>query len=223
MKKFVAGAALAGVLGILWYPSLHSNPSFNGTAAGCGGSGCHTFQTGLLSVTQPGGLGVEVAVSGTTSRVAGELVDSAGTVVAAVNSTNSNPFLLTAPGPGRYRVNAGFRSPSRRWDSTGVVLVLTGVEQSGGSTTPSDFRLDQNYPNPFNPLTTIGYYVPSSGRVSLKVFDSAGEEVAHLVDHWQEAGRHSVAWDGTSHPSGVYFYRLTAGKHTEARKLVLLR
>jgi hypothetical protein len=88
---------------------------------------------------------------------------------------------------------------------------------------PAVFALHQNYPNPFNPVTHIRYELPERGRVSLRVYDLLGREVAVLVDGEAEAGRHIAAFDGGGRASGVYFYRLTAGGFTETRAMVLTR
>jgi len=88
---------------------------------------------------------------------------------------------------------------------------------------PAQFLLEQNYPNPFNPSTTITFSLPRSGEVRLRVFNLLGEEVATLFSGHKDAGTHTVQWDATGQPSGVYFYRLRAGDFTQTRKLVLLR
>lgn len=88
---------------------------------------------------------------------------------------------------------------------------------------PQNYVLLQNYPNPFNPTTTIRFSIPKAGDVSLKIFNLLGEEVATLTSGHREVGTHTVEWDATKQPSGVYFYRLQAGEFTETRKLVLLR
>lgn len=69
-----------------------------------------------------------------------------------------------------------------------------------------------NYPNPFNPATTIRYNLPASGHVTLKVYDILGREVATLINGEQQAGKHTVTFNGSTLSSGVYFYRLEAGK-----------
>jgi hypothetical protein len=89
--------------------------------------------------------------------------------------------------------------------------------------TPADFRLSQNYPNPFNPATMIEYTVKQAGVVSLKVFNTLGQEVATLLDGNVVAGTHQVRFDGASLPSGVYVYRMQAGSYSESRKMVLLK
>ena len=88
---------------------------------------------------------------------------------------------------------------------------------------PQGFQLEQNYPNPFNPTTTIGYQLPKVSRVSLKVYDLLGREVATLVDGRQSAGSHVVGFNADELPSGVYFYSITADALHQARKMVLVK
>ena len=133
---------------LLVIPANISQPSFNGTNPGCDGSGCHTLQDGLVSATVTD-LQIAITVGGTTSSVAGELVDANGTVVAFNNSTGNNPFTLTAPGPGTYTVNAGFKNPSpRRWDSTVVVI----------GSPPTTFQLTVSIANNWNMVTIPGLH-----------------------------------------------------------------
>ncbi|HEX6790392.1 MAG TPA: PA domain-containing protein [Candidatus Krumholzibacteria bacterium] len=88
--------------------------------------------------------------------------------------------------------------------------------------------LSQNTPNPFNPTTTIRFSLPSSQRVALAIYAANGALVRTLVDGVQPRGDHNITWDGrdmsgTPVSSGVYFYRLTAGKFNESKKMVLLK
>ncbi len=80
-----------------------------------------------------------------------------------------------------------------------------------------------NYPNPFNPVTTISYTVPHDEKVVLKVYDVLGREVRQLVDEYKTAGRYSVTFDGSDLASGVYFYRIEAGKLHMVGKLLLVK
>jgi len=88
---------------------------------------------------------------------------------------------------------------------------------------PERFELFQNYPNPFNPTTTIRFRISTSGFTSLKVFDVLGREVATLVNKELSAGEHSVQWNATEMPSGIYLYRLESGTNVSTRKLVLVK
>ena len=88
---------------------------------------------------------------------------------------------------------------------------------------PKEFRLDQNYPNPFNPQTTIAFDLPRAGRVTLSVYDALGREVALLVSEMRPAGRHQLTWNASALPSGIYFYRLTAGAFSQTKALTLLK
>lgn len=86
------------------------------------------------------------------------------------------------------------------------------------------FRLFQNYPNPFNHQTTIQYNLPVSGHVKVEIYTVLGQKVAILVDGFQEeADTYELIYDASQLASGVYLYRLQAGKYVETRKMVLMR
>jgi len=88
---------------------------------------------------------------------------------------------------------------------------------------PTEFSLQQNYPNPFNPETVINYQMPVSGKVSLKVFDILGREVATLVDEVKEAGTYNVSFNGKVFASGTYIYRFQAGNYIKINKMILMK
>jgi hypothetical protein len=88
---------------------------------------------------------------------------------------------------------------------------------------PSAFGLEQNYPNPFNPTTIIRYQLPVTSHVELKVFGMLGQEVGTLVDGVQAAGFKSAVWDASHLPSGVYYYRMTAGSFSSTKKTILIK
>lgn len=88
---------------------------------------------------------------------------------------------------------------------------------------PTETVLGQNYPNPCNPSTQIGFSIPQQSHVTLRVYDVLGKEVATLVDGAKDAGTYTTTWNAQMNPSGIYFYRLTAGEYTMTRKLMLLR
>lgn len=206
---------------LLIIPMNISQPSFNGTNPGCDGSGCHDLEDGHVSV-EVTGFDVAISVSGTTSSVAGELVDETGTVVDVNNSTSNNPFTLTAPGPGTYRVNAGFKNPNpRRWDSVMVDIGVTNVSENPIS--PNTFKLYDNFPNPFNPSTTIKYSLPEASFTAIKIYDVVGNEIATLVNEIKSAGTHQIVFNAESLSSGIYYYTIQSGSNSESKKMILLK
>jgi len=88
---------------------------------------------------------------------------------------------------------------------------------------PTNYSLAQNYPNPFNPVTTISYSLPLKSQVELVLYNTLGEEVIQLVNGEKEAGSYSVKLNATGLPSGIYFYRIQAGKYVETKKMLLLK
>jgi photosystem II stability/assembly factor-like uncharacterized protein len=103
-----------------------------------------------------------------------------------------------------------------------TVQSTTQVEKTG-KVLPSSFALKQNYPNPFNPTTTIEFDIPSSGFVSLKVYDLAGQEVAVLINKALPAGNYKVEWNPHNISSGLYFYKLETRACQATRKLVYMK
>lgn len=87
----------------------------------------------------------------------------------------------------------------------------------------SVFTLSQNYPNPFNPSTNISFSIPNSGLVTLKVYDILGNEITTLINEELSAGNYTKTFDATNLSSGVYFYKLNAGKFSETKKMILIR
>ena len=89
--------------------------------------------------------------------------------------------------------------------------------------TPLTYDLAQNYPNPFNPSTTIAYQLAGVEDVSLEVFNVLGQKVATLVRQKQSAGKYQVNFDARDLSSGIYFYRLQAGKYVKVHKMILMK
>jgi hypothetical protein len=113
-------------------------------------------------------------------------------------------------------------------DYGGQVEFHGPIYASVGASVPEAYNLLPNYPNPFNSTTALGYEIPVAGHVALTIYDILGREVRSLVNVYQQAGRHTILWDGRDNSerclnSGVYFYTLKAGDFTQVRKMVLLR
>jgi hypothetical protein len=117
----------------------------------------------------------------------------------------------------RYRVSVTGSEGTKLLFETELLSIRAGVN-----------IVRQNFPNPFNPVTTIGYYLAADLFVELVVFDVSGRRIAVLEEGIQQRGTHEVVWDGSDIrgnrvSSGVYFYRLRAGKEVFTKKMVLLR
>ena len=88
---------------------------------------------------------------------------------------------------------------------------------------PRRFTLESNYPNPFNPTTTIPFSVPETGKVSLKIYNVLGREVATLVDEVRQPGSYQATFDASQLSSGLYIARLTGGGVSITQKLMLVK
>ena len=103
--------------------------------------------------------------------------------------------------------------------------VPTGIMVPSGEAgaTAERPQLDRNYPNPFNPSTTLSFQLPSPARVSLRVYNAAGQHIQTLVDEQLPAGPHALEWSAAGLPSGTYLYTLMAGSWTAAGRMLLLK
>ncbi len=99
---------------------------------------------------------------------------------------------------------------------------ITSVEEYS-SGVPTDYSLMQNYPNPFNPTTTIRFALPNESSVKLTVFNVLGQEVATLFEGTLAAGYHKIDFDASKLNSGMYIYRIEAGKFVSVKKMLLMK
>ena len=100
----------------------------------------------------------------------------------------------------------------------GLVFLTPGQEKK-----IVDYNLAQNYPNPFNPTTIISWQSPEDGLQTLKIYDILGKEVKTLVNEYRMAGKYEIKFDGSNLASGIYYYKITMGKHTRVRKMILIK
>lgn len=109
-----------------------------------------------------------------------------------------------------------------------TVDIATDADDQQPGTLPREFALNQNRPNPFNPNTTISFALPKSSLVRIEVYNILGQRVRSLVNRELPAGEHQIDFDGRdesrhSLASGIYFYRIKAGKFNDSRKMILLK
>jgi len=166
-------------------------------------------------------------VTSTTSK---PLTISQGDFLTLDLSISLPPYLS----PGRYYLMSSIGEMKQGTASARQpFLVKSGVsDQLGGSTqlegVPEVMALGENYPNPFNPSTTISYGVSEDSWVSIRIYNSIGQEVATLVDDYQSAGFRTVVWHGTDNTgssvaSGIYLYRMATQDYVETKKLLLMK
>ena len=98
-------------------------------------------------------------------------------------------------------------------------IPLANIKES----VPFEYSLSAIYPNPFNPVTTIKYGLPDYVLVKIAVYDILGRQVAVLINNYQSPGFHSVVWEASSYPSGLYFIRMVSNNITDTRKILLIK
>ena len=99
---------------------------------------------------------------------------------------------------------------------------LTSVEVET-NTIPDQYSLEQNFPNPFNPETSINFSIPQKEFVTLKVYNTLGQEVANSINQELEAGSYNLKFDGADLSSGIYLYTIKAGNFIQTKKMILMK
>ena len=121
----------------------------------------------------------------------------------------------------RLRVGDYFNpSDTLGFQFTASTLPLTSVKEED---VPNSYSLRQNYPNPFNPSTKINFTLAKTGYVTLKVYDVIGKLVKTLLDGYKSSGDHTINFNATNLPSGIYFYRLQSDNFNSVRKMILIK
>ena len=114
------------------------------------------------------------------------------------------------------------------WAIDNLVIQGNVVSVKDNNAIPTTYELSQNYPNPFNPTTAIKFQIPEKEKVVLEVYDILGEKVKTLIDEIKGPGFYQALWNGTNKnsipvASGVYIYRIIAGKFIMSKKMVFLK
>lgn len=222
----------------------NNNPSTNVSVSINGPSDLLVNQTGTYTVTIQGGpavrAGTDIAVSGGSLNASSSAIQKLGDELthtspqAFVGGVATFSFTYTAPGtPGTQTIFANGNSVNFNGSNSGdewnfapnkIVTIKAATSVSDNSPAgPSDFTLSQNYPNPFNPTTNIGFSLPGTQNVTLKVYDISGKEIAILKSGVLAGGRHVASFDASNLPSGTYIYRLSGASGVQERTMLLLK
>jgi hypothetical protein len=138
----------------------------------------------------------------------------------------------TSPTPTVISPIPTITSPTSIVSTGGTVTTLCFVGiQPNSSQIPTSYMLYQNYPNPFNPVTKIKFDIPAlpfikevgGMNTKLILYDIPGREVVTLVNENLSPGSYEVEFDGSNYPSGVYFYKISAGDIIQTKKMVLIK
>jgi V8-like Glu-specific endopeptidase len=204
----------------------------------CGGGGIPCEDISSFQARCRTGGTIQARVIMTSSAHNGESVEFTidGTDVYTVTIGNNNRANLIATGYGAGNHTVALTNPAGCFNN--FVVNCTGEIASGeddflkedlpSQHGPSEFALLGNYPNPFNPSTTIRYTLAEEARVTLKVYNTLGQEVATLVDEIQSPGYRAAFWNGRNGAgetvtSGIYLYRIQAGSIVRTEKMVLMK
>lgn len=136
----------------------------------------------------------------------------------AFMSSGSPTFTYIVTVPGMYHYVCLPHAPEMAGNINAVASSITQVTEL-----VSSYELSQNYPNPFNPVTNIQFSIPSASFVSLKIFNTNGQEVESLVNENMSAGTYKVDWNAVSYSTGVYYYRIEASGFVQTKKMLLIK
>lgn len=214
------------------YISGENNPSGNGSFTlkmyGAGGNGLPNQPLISPYFYTPASVGWQIfTLSGLT--ISGDFF------VSAKYDGINQPFIGAAMPPGNGRA---YESNGISWSILGTpndyTLYMRATVQAVSavydisSKVPSSFEISQNFPNPFNPTTSITYALPKAEYVTMYVYDISGQQIAELVNNYQNPGTYNVTWNGKNSvgktvSSGIYFYKVKAGSYSKTFKMNLIK
>ena len=176
------------------------------------------LSSGILSGTAPANSTIEIF---SDSENEGKIYEG------STSASNSGNFQWNGTPSGPY-LTATATDAEGNTSIFSPPCLLTFVEEKKNTTVPDHFYLKQNYPNPFNPETKIEYQLQKASDVEISIFNMHGQKISTLIKNFQTAGNYEVKWRGVDHSgnavaSGVYLYKITAGKIVAVKKMALLR
>ena len=198
---------------------------FNNTLSGVSGgtAGIRTINGGTnWTSTTIGGTG---NVTGSAGYGTNFLMSQGTNIYRSTN--NGASFTVDFTGSTQILDMGISRTGTRLWavGSTGAIYTNDGVVSINNitTTTPDKYSLSQNFPNPFNPTTKINFDITKNDFVTLKVYNTVGQEVSNLVSKNLTARSYEVNFDVANLTSGIYFYTITAGDFVQTKKMMLVK
>ena len=175
-------------------------------------TGTVNFISGIINKSDIGTLKLDSDGNEVWSKIYNGVGDSTDAGADIIVDTSYNVYITGS--------SVGINTAS---DYTTIKYSQTIGIQQISSQIPASFNLHQNYPNPFNPSTIIRFDIPSGELVSLKIYNSLGQEVANLVNKELTAGSYEYIFDGSDLSSGVYFYTLKTKDFIDSKKMLLVK
>ncbi len=182
--------------------------SFNAKVTG------KTTQLSWTTATELNNYGFEIQ----RSKKSSESFEKVGFVNGAGNSNSPKSYSFSD----KNLANGNYIYRLKQIDLGGEYKYSNEVEVIVNST-PKQYTLEQNYPNPFNPSTRINFSIMNPGLVTVNIYNAIGQVVKTISKTYSEAGSYSVDFNGTTMPSGIYFYKLQSGSFSQIRKMMLVK
>ncbi len=148
------------------------------------------------------------------------------TAISYSYSETTDSLEICSLGPvGTYYVYTTLTDDSGAYDQDTITVHvdIPASVQKIAKGIPNKFDILPNYPNPFNPTTTIRYQLPKASFVEISLFNMRGQHIATLVEKFQQAGYYQIQLNSGHMASGVYFYKIKAGRFVKVRKMTLLK
>jgi len=178
-----------------------------------------SYDQGAVSFGLFGPDGTGVAYKAYAGEVAGQKY---GIEIVDYNSPfdglyTSATGVLSADGKS-YSIAGGFNYLGHDSEK-GVITSSVSVDEAA----PAAFAVGQNTPNPFNPTTSINFTLAKAGKVTVDIYNAAGQKIDTLVNTTMSAGSHSTIWNASKFSAGVYFYTVKSGDYSKTMKMTLLK
>jgi hypothetical protein len=214
-----------GTIQVAGWPNQHApGQTYTITVSRASGSSIRQFNASVRIGT--GSQNAGLIAASTRTAVYNTTGETNGVHLSSSNQTTCT-FLWTAPQTGADTVKLYLTGLQGNAGGQNTNLVLVSTRQTTDiedeSLLPNNYALLTCYPNPFNSQASIEFTIPTASYVEVEIYDVLGIKVATLLTGRLNAGKHTVVWDASNQPSGVYFSRLTTDTERITSRLTLLK